>query len=65
LNHNTVKHTSYDNLELQGKKDIYFLEKYMVILKDLDKHLLQIKNGGFITVVKKLKTLIFFIFQRQ
>ena len=26
----------------------------MVILKNLDKHLLQIKNGGFITVVKKL-----------
>ena len=26
----------------------------MVILKNLNKHLVQIKNGGFITVVKKL-----------
>jgi len=35
----------------------------MVILKNLDKHLLQIKNGGFITVVKKLKTLFYLLIQ--
>ena len=35
----------------------------MVILKNLNKHLVQIKNGGFITVVKKLKTLFYLLIQ--
>jgi len=35
----------------------------MAILRNLEKHLVQIKNGGFITIVKKLKTLFYLLIQ--